>query len=318
MRVGIIPKWNICRCHRVAPLYRVGMSAQLTMFNERPAQYNTNHKQLLKWVGNKQRFACEIASYFPAQFGTYFEPFIGSAAVMSVVKPARGIGSDSFAPLVELWQAVVDRPDDVKEWYRTRYRQMARAADRVSAYNEIRESYNKRANPADLLFLCRACYGGVVRFRKHDGYMSTPCGAHKPISPEAFATRVDDWHDRMRTCEFKLCDYSAAMVEAAPGDLIYCDPPYTHTQSILYGAQEFSLEKLLKSIAECKGRGVHVALSIDGRKRSGAVDCQLPIPDGLFEREVFIECGRSMLKRFQMDGATLEEECVADRLLLTY
>ena len=29
-------------------------------------------KQLLKWVGNKQRFAHEIASYFPSNFGTYF------------------------------------------------------------------------------------------------------------------------------------------------------------------------------------------------------------------------------------------------------
>jgi DNA adenine methylase len=31
--------------------------------------------QLLKWIGHKQRFAHEIVSYFPAHFGTYFEPF---------------------------------------------------------------------------------------------------------------------------------------------------------------------------------------------------------------------------------------------------
>ena len=30
--------------------------------------------QLLKWIGNKQRFAHEIVSYFPATFGTYHEP----------------------------------------------------------------------------------------------------------------------------------------------------------------------------------------------------------------------------------------------------
>jgi len=34
-------------------------------------------------------------------------------------------------------------------------------------------------------FLCRACYGGVVRFRKADGYMSTPVGIHDPILPES-------------------------------------------------------------------------------------------------------------------------------------
>jgi DNA adenine methylase len=71
-------------------------------------------------------------------------------------------------------------------------------------------------------------------------------------------------------------------------------------------------------IARCKKAGVFVALSIDGTKRSGEVTCRLPIPKGLFEREAFVNCGRSMLRRFQMNGKTLESEVVADRLLLTY
>jgi DNA adenine methylase len=61
-----------------------------------------------------------------------------------------------------------------------------------------------------------------------------------------------------------------------------------------------------------------VAISIDGTKRSGAHRLELPIPPGLFEREAYVNCGRSMLKRFQMEGATLEGEEVTDRLLLTY
>lgn len=61
-----------------------------------------------------------------------------------------------------------------------------------------------------------------------------------------------------------------------------------------------------------------VALSIDGTKKSGTHVCDLPIPDGLFEREAFVNCGRSMLRRFQMTGRSLETEGVADRLLLTF
>ncbi len=105
---------------------------------------------------------------------------------------------------------------------------------------------------------------------------------------------------------------------AKPGDLIYCDPPYSHSQAILYGAQDFSLERLLQIIADCKNRGVHVALSIDGSKRSGDVMCDIPVMDGVFERQAFVNVGRSMLKRFQMGGKTLEQHIVADRLLLTY
>jgi hypothetical protein len=54
--------------------------------DDRKDNFNTNEeeekatknsrKQLLKWVGNKQRFAQEIVSYFPTDYGTYFEPFL--------------------------------------------------------------------------------------------------------------------------------------------------------------------------------------------------------------------------------------------------
>lgn len=105
---------------------------------------------------------------------------------------------------------------------------------------------------------------------------------------------------------------------AQTGDWIYCDPPYSHSQSILFGAQSFDLQDLLSTIARCQERGVYVALSIDGTERSGDMICDVPLPDGLFEHEVLVACGPSMLKRFQMNGQTLEREIVADRLLLTY
>ena len=63
---------------------------------------------------------------------------------------------------------------------------------------------------------------------------------------------------------------------------------------------------------------MRVALSIDGTKKSGTKICDLDIPEGLFEQEVFVNCGRSMLRRFQRAGETLEDEVVSDRLLLTY
>lgn len=148
--------------------------------------------------------------------------------------------------------------------------------------------------------------------------MSTPCGIHNPISPESFSRRVTEWHRRVSGTTFLHLEYADAIRMAEPGDLVYCDPPYTHSQAILYGAQSFSLEDLLEMIREAKARGVYVALSIDGKKRSGDLICDLPIPDGLFEREIFIDTGRSMLKRFQMNGKTLDGEDVSDRLLLTY
>lgn len=275
-------------------------------------------RQLLKWIGNKQKFAHEIISYFPTDIRAYHEPFLGSAGVMATLAPRQGFGTDCFGPLIEIWQALADDPETLKRWYAERYAIYHGGEDRVAQYEKIKASYNAGPNGADLLFLCRSCYGGVVRFRQKDGYMSTPCGAHAPVSPQSFGERVDIWRHRMRGSAFEQMDYQEAMERAQPGDLIYCDPPYSFSQAILYGAQSFSLARLFESIAACKRRGVRVALSIDGTKKSGEFYCDLKIPDGLFEHELLVNIGRSMLRRFQMGGKSLEDEVVRDRLLLTY
>lgn len=272
--------------------------------------------QLLKWVGNKQRFAHEIISWFPERYGTYVEPFVGSGAVLGTLAPASAIASDALGPLVDLWQTVAANPQTAKSWYRDRWQAM-RELGKLPAYEVVKADYNRSPNAADLLFISRSCYGGVVRFRR-DGVISTPCGAHEPISPESFAHRIDVWHDRISTTAFHHADFEQVMDAARPGDLVYCDPPYTHTQAILYGAQRFSLERLIGCIERCKSRGVKVVLSIDGTKKSGNVLCELPLPKSLFEREALVNVGRSMLRRFQMKGETLEGEVVRDRLLLTY
>lgn len=273
--------------------------------------------QLLKWIGNKQRFAGEIVSYFPQRCRCYFEPFLGSGAVLGTFSPTRAVASDVFGPLIEIWSALRRNPALLKSWYSERWEKCA-GGDRQLEYERIKGSYNQKPNGADLLFLCRSCYGGVVRFRKADGYMSTPCGIHMPISPQSFSERVDEWHHRTANVEFRQLDYREAMQLSRKGDLIYCDPPYSETQSILYGAQSFRLDELFQEIARCKSRGVSVVLSIDGTKRSGDQLCEINVPDGLFQREVFVNCGRSMLRRFQMAGKTLEKEAVTDRLLMTY
>ena len=272
--------------------------------------------QLLKWIGNKQRFAHEIIGYFPSEFGTYFEPFLGSGAVLATLAPERAVAADAYRPLIEIFMTLANRPDALRKWYRDRW-ERAQTVGKKNAYEEVRASYNTCPNAADLLFLSRTCYGGVIRFRR-DGYMSTPCGVHSPISPESFSQRVTVWSERTCGTRFRHLDFRATMALAAPGDIVYCDPPYSDTQRILYGAQAFNLSNLIAAIEDCKRRDVSVALSIDGSKGSGRNVVEFSFPSGLFEREVPVNCGRSMLKRFQMVGESLEEEVVTDRLLLTY
>jgi len=236
---------------------------------------------------------------------------------LGVLAPTRAMASDHYPPLMQIWQRLRHDKEGLKADYAERHALMTKIGKR-EAYQRILADFNSRPNGADLVFLCRACYGGVVRFRRRDGHMSTPVGIHRPMPPVHFATRVDLWHERTLGCQFRELDFALAMSQAGRNDLIYCDPPYQDTQRILYGAQTFSLARLFDEIAACKARGARVVLSIDGTKRSGRTLCDVRIPPGLFEHEAFIAIGRSMLKRFQMDGRTLEAHEVSDRLLLTY
>ncbi len=101
-------------------------------------------QQLLKWVGNKQRHAHAIVQHLPARWGTYFEPFLGSGAVLATLQPPRAVASDSFAPLMEIWQALATSPEALKAWYAKRWKQAAQG-DKVGTYERIRASYNAQA-----------------------------------------------------------------------------------------------------------------------------------------------------------------------------
>lgn len=274
--------------------------------------------QLLKWVGNKQRMAPQIISLFPGRWETYHEPFLGSGGVLGTLAPEQGVGSDVLAPLMEIWRWLRDDPDRLIASY-ARYRdQIEDEETKKQVYAKALVEFNERPSGEQLVFLCRTCYGGIIRFRQADGGMSTPCGAHKPVSSESFAERVRAWRPRVLGTNFYCRDFRETLAEASAGDVVYCDPPYSDSQKILYGAQAFNLHDLIACIDDAKGRGVRVLMSIDGTKKTGLHEVLHDFPDGLFQNEAAITVGRAMLRRFQKNGMTLEDEVVRDRLLMTY
>lgn len=281
---------------------------------------------LLKWIGNKQRFASTIVSYMPDSFQNYYEPFLGSGAVLGELLQQdatkmyphfeKAYASDILPFLIEIFQTVKEKPCDLIEYYS---REMAGYYENpAEQYEEIRDRFNQNHNGLDFCLLSRTCYSGVIRFRKADGYMSTPRGPHKPIAPHTFAKRVNLWHDLVQKVDFNVASFEKTMELPGEGDVVYCDPPYTHSQSIIYGAQDFRIERLWDRIVECKARGAYVMLSINGMRESKRKDISVEIPDGLFEREILVDCGTSMIDRLQNSGKEMCEEKVHDKLLLTW
>ena len=76
---------------------------QHILFKDAPHRYiRPFTPQLLKWVGNKQRFAHEIVGSFPENFGRYYEPFLGSGGILATLTPVNALASDTFSPLMEI------------------------------------------------------------------------------------------------------------------------------------------------------------------------------------------------------------------------
>ena len=124
--------------------------------------------------------------------------------------------------------------------------------------------------------------------------------------------------DRLLGCKLAEDIKVNGEIIAKDGDVVYCDPPYTHSQSIIYGAQEFSIKRLFNKIAECKERGVRVLLSINGMRDNGTKDISITPPPNLFERRIIVSCGTSMIDRLQNTGRVMENKKVDDQLLLTW
>lgn len=281
---------------------------------------------LLKWIGNKQRFAETIVSYMPQTFDNYYEPFLGSGAVLAELldsdtnklfpKFTHAYGSDVLPFLIDIFSIVKDTPELITEYYRTEIENYY--ADPVTQYDIIKDRFNQHNNPYDFLLLSRTCFSGVIRFRKTDGFMSTPRGPHKPIAPATFEKRVSQWHDLVQKATFTCESYTTAMDKAHSGDVVYCDPPYTHSQSIIYGAQDFNIDTLWQKVEECKNRDAKVILSINGMRDSKKKDISIMPPNGLFERKLLVNCGTSMIDRLQNNGKEMRDKIVDDQLLLTW
>ncbi|MGK2939173.1 MAG: DNA adenine methylase [Solirubrobacteraceae bacterium] len=288
-----------------------------TLFDDQPRLLGRVRPrgQLLKWVGNKFRYADAIANHLPLDLGTYYEPFVGTGAVLATLAPEQAVASDALPVLVELLQVVQDQPEPLVEHYSEARREILENGR--DAYEAIKARFNANPTPEDLLVISRTCYGGVMRFTRA-GYLSTPMGPHKPMPAEKLGRYMQDWQQRLAGSHFVHQDFAVTMEAARSGDTIYCDPPYAHGQTILYGAQDFRLPRLWEACAAAVDRGAHVAVSVDGYRQSGNKRIDLGLPDGLFARELLIERGGCMLRRFQLEGEDTGLEQVADRLLLSW
>ncbi|MDI6909819.1 Dam family site-specific DNA-(adenine-N6)-methyltransferase [Nocardioides sp.] len=218
----------------------------------------------LRWAGSKRWLAARIKSILPAEFGDYYEPFLGSGSVFFALglDGNRCVLSDSLSPLINCFEQVRDQPSAVHEavanW----------GCDRESYY-AIRglKPTDDATRAAQFIYLNRLCFNGLYRVNR-DGGFNVPYG--RPRFERIFS-KPNELHapsKRLNGTRIHRTDFVSATERATQGDLVYLDPPYVagHRNNgfVDYNARVFRWEdqrRLSELCDSLTARGVMVIVS---------------------------------------------------------
>lgn len=247
-------------------------------------------RPLLKWAGGKRQLLPALRRFYPPQFGHYWEPFLGSAAVFfdlhgrGVLDGHAATLSDNNRDLIACYRAVRDQPEQIIE----ELSRLARDHEQmgVGHYYDVRDA---RFNPhrsalspeqserqidytpalaAMFIYLNRTGYNGLFRLNG-DGEFNVPAGRY--ANP-----RICD-ADNLRRVAAALGRPGVSLVcgrfdrvvdEAAADDFLYFDPPYAPLSGTAkftsYTAAGFNFddqEHLQQALIELARRGCYVVMS---------------------------------------------------------
>jgi DNA adenine methylase len=257
-------------------------------------------KPFLKWAGGKRQLLPSLRPFYPARFGAYFEPFLGSGAVFFDLH-SRGLLdghdvllSDSSVDLIACYSAVRDRVEEVieeLEGLEAGHRSDAPRhyyAVRDARFNPLRRELRDRrvASPdtdgssalhveashvtlaAMLIYLNRTGYNGLFRVNA-SGDFNVPIGRYeRPRICDGPGLRKASAALRAAGVRLKVAAYSDALAEAREGDFVYLDPPYApltrtarFTAYTAAGFDSAAQQQLRQAVIGLAKRGVRVLLS---------------------------------------------------------
>lgn len=219
----------------------------------------------LKWAGGKQRLLIQYQPFLPAraEVSSYFEPFIGSAALFFHWQPEQAILSDRNEKLIELYCLVRDDVDGVIDALQP-HRNEADYYYQIRAQEPEQLPAVQRA--ARLIYLNKTCYNGLYRENSR-GEFNVPFGRYKnpTICDEA---RLRAASQALHSVELVAADFEEVVTQAQAGDFLYFDPPYaplnatsSFTSYNRYGFTADDQKRLAATVKRLDARGCQVMVS---------------------------------------------------------
>lgn len=232
-------------------------------------------KPLLKWAGGKRQIVPLISENLPQDWsaGTYFEPFIGGAAVFLNLQPSRAVISDINPRLIGFYSNVSSSCPELIDSIQTiaeSFNSQGPDAQK-DFYLNLRSKFNQ-ADPLSLessaLFfvLNKLCFNGLYRENAKGGF-NVPFG-QKTKFPEVNIEDFEKASELLGRTQVLNLDFEESVKDAQAGDFVYFDPPYIPVDATSsftsYVAGGFGLEsqsRLAKTLKDLELKGVRGLLS---------------------------------------------------------
>ncbi|WP_341733236.1 DNA adenine methylase [Microcoleus sp. EPA2] len=228
-------------------------------------------RPFLKWAGGKSKLIEQYQPYFPQNFTTYYEPFLGGGAVFFHLKQQQpglaAILTDINPELINAYCCVRDRVEELIQMLEDH--QLEHSRHNQGYYYWVRsQSYKTDTEKAArLIYLNKTCYNGLYR-ENSKGEFNVPIGRYKkPNICQADLLRAVSSALASVQIEVRQFDRVKEFVTSSE-DFVYFDPPYhpisATSNFTAYNRNDFKeaeQQQLRDVFAELAERGVKVMLS---------------------------------------------------------
>jgi DNA adenine methylase len=180
-------------------------------------------RPVLKWAGGKTQLLPAILARLPERIETYFEPFVGGAAVFFALAQQgrfrRAVLSDRNPELVDVYRALRDDVEGV-------IRSLRRLRHSEDEYYRVRALAPRAlaSRAARTIYLNKTGYNGLYRVNSSGGF-NVPFGRYaNPNFCDVENLRAAAL--ALAGVEIGAADFEQVCLRARPGDAVYLDPPY--------------------------------------------------------------------------------------------
>jgi DNA adenine methylase len=194
-------------------------------------------KPFLKWAGGKGQLLNVYKKCYPPGFGTYFEPFLGGAAVFFDLhnknRISKAVLSDSNRDLINCYIAI---RDNLRQLFEQLEILQQKVRDEEFFYKKARPKFNsielrtgEEGNvekAALLIYLNKTCFNGLYRVNRR-GEFNVPWGRYRNprLADKSNLSEVNRVLNE-RGIQLRCLDYREIGAGVKDGDFVYLDPPY--------------------------------------------------------------------------------------------